>query len=67
MLLDMVEEGWVSPWLGAVRVNTTHKGVILESQQPHSNDLFILTWLEETFVVVYKITKGCFELHLTLN
>lgn len=57
----------MSPWLSAVRVDTYH-GVILESQQPHSQ-LSVYTYMDlgETFVVVYNITRSCFELHLTLK
>lgn len=56
----------MSPWLSAVRVDTYH-GVILESQQPHSQ-LSVYTYMDlgETFVV-YNITRSCFELHLTLK
>lgn len=57
----------MSPWLSAVRVDTYHR-VILESQQPHSQ-LSVYTYMDlgETFVVVYNITRSCFELHLTLK
>lgn len=58
----------MSPWLSAVRVDTYHKGFILGSQEPHSQ-LSVYTYMDlgETFVVVYNITRSCFELHLTLK
>lgn len=58
----------MSPWLSAVRADTYHKGVILESQQPHFQ-LSVYTYMDlgETFVVVYEITRSCSELHLILK
>jgi hypothetical protein len=69
MLLDMVEEGWVVVTL-AWSCKSWHLPQVGYSGKPAVTlQLSVYTFMDlvENFVVLSKITRGCFELHLTLN